>query len=82
MHYLYLDNYLGLAPNFSNPVTSTFFDVEAGHASFLMSLVALVLCPIIVLDGVQSVSSIVYQCIYVHFPRVQFFDSRLNLIYA
>ena len=38
------------------------------------------LWPIIVLDGVQSVSSIVYQCIYVQFPRVQFSDSRLNLI--
>ena len=58
-----------------------FLNVEAGHASFPMSmLVALVLWPIIVLDGVQSVSSIVYQCIYVQFPRVQFLYSRLNLI--
>ena len=38
---------------------------------------------IIVLDGVQSVSLIVYQCIYVQFPRVQqLLDSRLNLIYS
>ena len=46
-----------------------FSDVETGHASFPK-----------VLDGVQSVSSIVYQCIYVQFPRVQFLDSRLNFI--
>ena len=42
----------------------------------------LVLCPLIVLDGDQSVYSIVYQCIYVQFPRVQFLDLRLNLIYS
>ena len=29
----------GLTPNFSNPITSGFFlDVEAGHASFPMSM--------------------------------------------
>ena len=28
----------GLTPNFSNPITSTFLDVEAGHASFPMSM--------------------------------------------
>ena len=73
----------GLAPNFSNQSQVHFLDVEAGHASFPMSMyVALVLCPIIVLDGDQSVYSIFYQCIYVQFPRVQFLDLRLNLIYS
>ena len=54
----------GLHPNLSNPIISISLDVEAGHASFPMSMqVALVLWPIIVLDGNQSASSIVYHCI-------------------
>ena len=55
-----------------------FLNVEAGHASFPMQCSLY----IIVLDGVQFVSSIVYQCIYVQITCVQFLDSSLNLIYS
>ena len=71
----------GLAPNFYNPITSTFSE-RRGRSCVIshVNVGRVVLWPIIVLDGVQSVSSLVYQCIYVQFPRVQFLDSRLNLI--
>ena len=71
----------GLVPNFSNPIISTvsgrrgrscvISHVNVGRDGTLAYNS---------LDGVQSVSSLVYQCIYVQFPRVQFLDSRLNLI--
>ena len=73
----------GLAPNFSNPVTSTVSGrrrracvISHGNVGRVGTLAYNSL------DGVQSVSSIVYECIYVQFPRVQFLESRLNLIYS
>ena len=71
----------GLTTNFSNPVTST--DSRRRGRSCVISHVNVGrVGTLIDLDGVQSVSSIVYQCIYVQFPRVQFLDSRLKLIYS
>ena len=71
----------GLAPNFSNPITSTF----SGHRgrSCIISHVNVGRVGTLIynsLDGVRSVSSIFYQCIYAQFACVQFLDSILNLI--
>ena len=71
----------GLAPNFSNPVTST-FSGRRGRSCVISHVNVGRIGSIIVLDGDQSVYSIVYQCIYVQFHRVQFLDLRLNLIYS
>ena len=67
-------NIEGLAHIFPNPVTSTVSGRRGRSCGISHVNVG------IVLDGVQSISSIVYPCIYVQFPRVQFLYSRLNLI--
>ena len=73
----------GLAPNFSNPITST-FSGRRGRSCVIshVNVGRIGTLSYKVLDGDQSVYSIVYQCIYVQFPRVQFLDLRLNLIYS
>ena len=67
----------GLVPNFLNPITST-FSGRRGRSCVIshVNVGRIGTCPIIVLDGDQSVYSIVYQCIYVQFPCVQFLDLR------
>ena len=66
------------ASNFSNPMTSTFS--ERRDRSCVISHVNVGrVSTIIVLEGVQSVASIVYKCIYVQLPGVRLLDSRLNL---
>ena len=80
-YYYYLFGKLLRGWLLTNPITSTFSGRRC--RSCVISHVCVGRVGILSynsLDGVQSVSSIVYQYIYVQFTRVQFLDSILSLI--